>query len=228
MRKSLTTTGIALLAFLTGTTASFFTLPIWVTVVINAAKEGSRTDWLGFAGGIIGSLLSAGVAVAAIAFAWRGVSQQVKISVVSREEDRIERELPDLQDLSNAVDALTLQLSLNHHLGLQTPETFEAIGFVPANNTPIVALRTRFPRVDDRELRELAEIVSSLQSGPDMGRATVMMLGANGEPVTTTYEFYAMAVNRLATYRERLTARIRKSEAMLPILRSEMERFLAR
>jgi hypothetical protein len=50
-----------------------FTLPLWVAFAINIAKEGSRTDWLGFSGAVI----TAFVTLAAGISAWFAVQQQI-------------------------------------------------------------------------------------------------------------------------------------------------------
>ncbi|MDD1533043.1 MULTISPECIES: hypothetical protein [unclassified Bradyrhizobium] len=57
---------VAIVAFCAGMSVSFFTLPVWVGFMITVAREGSRTDWLGFAGAIVGAaatLLAAGGAL---------------------------------------------------------------------------------------------------------------------------------------------------------------------
>jgi hypothetical protein len=93
-RSSIT---IAAVCFFTaGLSISFFTLPLWVAIATNAAKDGSRSDWLGFAGGIIGNLITAAVAGAAAYYAWLGIKRQLRINVISREEERIEARMPAL------------------------------------------------------------------------------------------------------------------------------------
>ena len=61
------------MAFFAGTVVSFFTLPVWVTFAINVAKEGSRADWLSFAGGIFGGF----VTLLAASIAWSAVQNQI-------------------------------------------------------------------------------------------------------------------------------------------------------
>jgi uncharacterized membrane protein YccC len=77
---------ISILAFTAGASLSFFTLPLWVTFAINVAKEGSRTDWLGFAGSVIGAL----VALVAAIIAWFAVQQQINAQRLAVEQERIE------------------------------------------------------------------------------------------------------------------------------------------
>ena len=101
MKPTLSIASVAALAFCAGSVVSFFLLPIWVIPLIEAAREGSRSDWLGFAGTLISGALTSVVAVAAIYFGTRGIRQQVAVNLYSREEDRIEAELPGLRQAQN-------------------------------------------------------------------------------------------------------------------------------
>jgi hypothetical protein len=67
--------GVAIVAFCAGIAISFFTIPLWVTFAINVAKEGGRTDWLGFAGSIVGAAMT----LVAAAIAWLAVQKQIGI-----------------------------------------------------------------------------------------------------------------------------------------------------
>ncbi len=62
------------------------------------------SDWLGF----VGSLMTSAVAVGAVIFAYIGVTKQVKLALVSREEERIEMQLPGLSDVLIFVRSLKL------------------------------------------------------------------------------------------------------------------------
>jgi hypothetical protein len=84
MKKS----GIALLAFAGGMSVSIFTLPLWVVFAINIAREGTRTDWLGFTGAIIGAAMT----VAAAGIAWAAVQRQISIQrEIANSQAAIER-----------------------------------------------------------------------------------------------------------------------------------------
>lgn len=67
---------VAILAFCAGASVSFFTLPVWVMFAINLAREGSRTDWLGFFGGVAGGLMTLVGAITA----WFAVKRQVAVA----------------------------------------------------------------------------------------------------------------------------------------------------
>jgi hypothetical protein len=64
---------IAITAFCVGAAMSFFTLPVWVVFAINFSKEGTRTDWLGFLGSIVGAC----VTLIAATIAWFAVQKQI-------------------------------------------------------------------------------------------------------------------------------------------------------
>jgi len=74
MGRPLTTFSISALAFFAGLTVSFFTLPLWVVFAINVAKDGARSDWLGFSGSVVGGAVTL---IAAIT-AWFAVQRQIK------------------------------------------------------------------------------------------------------------------------------------------------------
>src|ERR1035437_3087036 len=99
--------------------------------------------WLGVAGPVElakikgwQTLIAAFVAAAGIYFAARNVSRQIRITILSREEDRIEKQLPGLYDAQNLCDSIVPRLrpiraffgvvSAVNALGLGgTPKSFE-------------------------------------------------------------------------------------------------------
>jgi hypothetical protein len=102
--KTISYARVSILAFCAGAAVSFVTLPVWMAFVVNIAKEGSRTDWLGFIGTIFGSLVTGGVAAAAIYVAWRAVMRQSRLTLISREEDWIAARLPGLREAFELCD----------------------------------------------------------------------------------------------------------------------------
>ncbi|WP_156918421.1 hypothetical protein [Bradyrhizobium sp. Cp5.3] len=100
-----------MLAFFAGTVVSFFTLPIWVTVAINFAKEGPRTDWLGFYGSLIGAAMTlfAGlVAWLSVQQQIRNTNEQVRAAEALREEERINEATRDIRTLNAARNYLSV------------------------------------------------------------------------------------------------------------------------
>jgi hypothetical protein len=58
MGPRLSTLATVILAFFAGASISFLTLPLWVAFAINIAKEGNRTDWLGFSGAVFAAFMT--------------------------------------------------------------------------------------------------------------------------------------------------------------------------
>lgn len=84
--------------------ATALALLLTIGIPITVSKEAVELkDWLGFAG----NLLGAGVTVIAAAVAWVSVQKQITtqrdatlLSIIAREEDRIEEQLPALVEIS--------------------------------------------------------------------------------------------------------------------------------
>lgn len=219
---------VGVTAFAAGTCASFFLLPLWVVTTINIAKEGSRADWLGFAGGLIGSLLTAVVAGVAIYFAWRGIMRQLRITIISREEDRIERDLPGLRDAHSKAAALVARL--------QTPTSIKAVceplvSYIPAgvghaltrNEPPLPdtdpATRRLFEQLHIR-LYKCAQSLRALESQSQHQRNI-----AKPVDFTAAWTELFVAVGEMRAFAETLKKKISRYEDALPRFRSQIEQY---
>ncbi|UWU89450.1 hypothetical protein [Bradyrhizobium sp. CB1015] len=69
---------------------SFFLFPWWVIPLVKAISAGNPSDWIGF----FGNIAAAAMTIAAAVVAYFTVAHQVRISLMSREEDRMENLLP--------------------------------------------------------------------------------------------------------------------------------------
>jgi hypothetical protein len=110
MRPRIAYLTVGILAFVAGTAVSFFTLPIWVTTAINIAKEGNRSDWLGFFGNVIGAamtLIAALVAWFAVQQQIRNTNDQLRAAERLREEERINEATRDIKTLNAARNYLS-------------------------------------------------------------------------------------------------------------------------
>lgn len=101
MKPRITYLTVGILAFVAGTAVSFFTLPIWVTTAINIAKEGNRSDWLGFFGSVIGAVMT----LIAALVAWFAVQQQIRNT---NQQLRATEKLRALERHNKAVDELKI------------------------------------------------------------------------------------------------------------------------
>jgi hypothetical protein len=128
-------------------------LPLMVPAVLGTDPV-KAADWIGFSG----SILTTGVAGAAIYYAWKGIIRQLRISLISREEDRIERELPGLRDANDRLRKIRARLS-------STPPGSEEIlaSFNLGKSTWSIVqeIEQAFPFTDDRTRRRLAELFSN-------------------------------------------------------------------
>jgi len=101
-----TVVAVAIVAFFAGTVVSFFTLPLWVAFDINIAKEGSRTDWLGFSGAVFAAF----VTLAAAIVAWFAVQQQIAAPEEARRRSQNEAKYVGVVALAQLVHAASALL----------------------------------------------------------------------------------------------------------------------
>jgi hypothetical protein len=232
MKNKLGIAAVATLAFCAGIAASIFTLPLWVTVMINAAKEGSRTDWLGFAGGLIGNLVTAVVAGIAIYFAWRGIMRQLRIGIIVREEDRIEGALPGLRDAYDQAMAILEVVEVPTSIDKMTStfERYQTVGAASFTTEYIPSL----PEADDKTRRQFLNVYRPMQAaymqlrhlerGHQRQRPSLL----DQNPFIPAWEVFRETVVSFRAYADRLGERIEKAERDLPALRTEIEQFFHR
>jgi hypothetical protein len=87
---------VAALAFSAGTVVSFFTFPLWIIFAINIAKDGTRSDWLGF----FGSVMAGGVTLIAAVVAWFAVKIQIDTQKIIAERQASLAEFETLRRVS--------------------------------------------------------------------------------------------------------------------------------
>jgi hypothetical protein len=135
-------------------------LGVLLTTAIPAlisAETVHAADWIGFAG----SALIAIVAAIAIHYAWRGIVMQNRITLMSREESRIEAELPGLVEAQETIGKVMSEVALS----TQRPEG--VVNFLQGNNigkngidvTAVTAdIQAMLPRTDARTTRAATEL----------------------------------------------------------------------
>lgn len=123
--------------------------------------EVKASDWFGFAGNII----TAGVALIAIRYAWLSIKMQTEIDIISREEERMEALLPGLDA------ALVFLIDLDHALVIQGDVFAYRIAFESFNlwlldmNEMQVQINKRLPTTDASTRLQIARRLPALASG---------------------------------------------------------------
>ncbi|MGJ5036577.1 hypothetical protein ACQR13_20925 [Bradyrhizobium sp. HKCCYLRH3059] len=141
--------------FCAGTSVSFFTLPLWVTFAIAVAREGQRSDWIGLFGTMAGSVVTGVVAAAAIYFATRGIRDQISAALYSREEDRLEAELPGLLQ----VQSLLIPYLWEHKELRRSLESGRGLSQRYLQLESLDAIAARLPNVKDETRRTVAHLL---------------------------------------------------------------------
>lgn len=180
------------------------------------------SDWLGFAGNV----LTGGIAAIAIYFAWRGITHQQRILLLSREEDRIEEELPGLNDAEMLLDFMHTSLLLR----LKKPDfveqvfrSLENVGFRSVLSDGIQEIQTALPYTDIRTRGLCRNAVGLILATAELARRKVRSRG-DVEAERRTLE---RAVAKLKPLILRIQRRIATLEKRLPSLRSEIEMHLS-
>jgi hypothetical protein len=199
-----------------------FLAPIYSSAIANRVSE----QWLGFFGAIAGSVITSAVTVAAIYWAWRGVSSQTRIDIVSREESRIEVELPGLRDAVGFVGPLMIITEMS-----PTPNTIlsfmDSIGLINWAKPMVEIVESRLPRTSDSIRRNLAGILSNIY----LAATTAQALSDHDEnPGMKDVHQKQMlelrgAVIQLAEFSRHVEAVIDINERRLPKLREEIEKY---
>jgi len=98
------------LAFLFVVAIIGFVVPTWLVGLARAVRQYGPSElseqWLGFFGNVIAAILTG----AAILFAWFATTRQMQLTYFTREEDRIERELPGLWSAFHWASAILAEI----------------------------------------------------------------------------------------------------------------------
>lgn len=204
-------------------------LGVFITIAVPAilGSEGIKaSDWLGFAGNV----LTAGVAAIAVYFGWRGITRQVRIGIVSREEERIERDLPGLRDLQSELGILRAIGSFR-----VTPagvlRILKNLKYLDERST-IETIAVRVPRADDASRRTLAAIIQAIMTHAAVSKALSDDIDGATEQDKDMAQLAAEEdkmmkehIAALEQFGEEVALRIAQAEARLPKFRSEIQSF---
>lgn len=210
--------GLTPVWLITFTTILACMLPIGVAYIYGNEPV-KPSDWIGFAGNV----LTAGIAGAAIAYAWRGITLQSRLDLISREEDRIESELPGLRDAVTMLGPLTKSLSQvqpTEKFPAEICEILEREGFQPRSLTTLDEVARWLPSTDLRQQRELRRLIVHVLLRNEIARRGV----ERGNNPTSEFVDVARAIDALRDKTYSYKTQIVRMERRAARIRAEIER----
>jgi hypothetical protein len=224
-------------------------LGVFVTVVVPAiisVETVRAADWIGFAG----SVLVAAVAAIAIHYAWRGIVMQNRITLMSREESRIETELPGLVEAHAKIGRIMAEVSLSAR-----PEG--VVNFLRGNGIGngdpdlIAEMQALLPITDARTRRAATELffeynINAIRAGAaqkafeSTQRSRIDMLSippqfhaevqatvdATREEFERRYAEMMASYNSIANFRDELSKQIAEMRDLAPKFRAEIRAYI--
>jgi hypothetical protein len=209
--------------------ATAFAVFIPITIPFLFGSDIKASDWFG----LTGSVLTACVAWIAIYYAWRGISQQVRVSLMSREEDRMERELPGLKELA-------VLLARANILALMNPRAKSAIRVLESlrlynvedekDKTILQHLEAKTTRAIDADRRALAAIFDKIAISADILITLETSLNAplsedEGKLLVNQMEDLKNGITEFSSFKLIIDDRIEIYERRLPLFKAELSRF---
>jgi hypothetical protein len=185
---------------------------------IYASEPIRASDWIGFAG----STLTAGVACAAIHYAWRGITRQSRLDLISREEDRIEREIPGLIDagmLTSALYSSLANLQATKGFPEMVTHILEMEGLRSLTNDAHLEITARLPGSDIRTRRAIRSVVGVIIVRNERARRAI----AKGSPPEKEIKAVLTAVDMFIGLEHRYKLRIDQMEMRSKKIRAEIE-----
>jgi hypothetical protein len=219
----------------------FVSVMIPLVVSVDAINS---TAWIGFCGSFIG----AAIAVAALLVATRNVRHQMRINVFSREEQRIEDEMPGLSEASDFLMLISVQFSGDVSAS-GALFTLSANGFNQSTTSFLADVEQRLPLATDALRRHLAGILSAIWASSATVRATEQRIeaaskrmesttapqayrddaarawGAGNERVIGQRTMLATYIRYLQSLNETTAKRIKRLESRRAVCRSEIDWF---
>jgi hypothetical protein len=245
--NNLPRTTLVICAFTADISVSFFTLPLWVATLQVFTREGSRSDWLGFVGGLMGNALTGTIAGLAIFYGWQSVQRQMRVGIIGREEERIEKVLPGLketigylQDLQKVVRPNTPHSVINvlHKYNAFDPKTDRLDDclkrMIPGadaatRQSVLLVIETILYHAEhaNADQNTLLSIQNGLEYRREMDANMIGTARSQAKVASTGLTLKMMAVQaavkNLKTLEVELTNRLDKFESRLPRFRREIE-----
>ena len=132
----------------------FLSVAIPLIVSVNTINS---TAWIGFCGSILGGA----IALIAVVVTTRNVRRQLRVNLLSREEDRMEEELPGLRQAFEFLDYCRTQFLPDPN---QILETLRGRGIEVDKQMSLDDFAQQFSMTDKRTLRMVFELIDRIIS----------------------------------------------------------------
>jgi hypothetical protein len=223
------------LLFLIGLFA--FVVPSWTTAIANLGKlQGINDAWAGFAGAIIAAVMVIVATLGAAAVAWLSIKGQNRIAILTREEERIEREFPGLIEAREFMSIVVLYFSRDAN-AKSAAHGLRTLGFPKFGRNYLEVVEGRLPNSADVFRRRLANnlnAVSACVVSVQAEEETLRQIQETNSPMDQAPMFKRLAeqnsmlptyVGFLHSMNAEVNERIKQLEKRRLVCRSEIERF---
>jgi hypothetical protein len=234
------------LAILFGIGLAAFVLPAWTDAIVALGQSGIDEGWSGFAGVLIGSVLTSVVAGIAVYFGYLGIREQIRVSVLTREEDRLMRELPGLRDARELLEDVLGRFKPSRSVhGIVND--FQKLGIDRPGSTIGKDIKALLPDTDDgtrvqirRAIHDASRLGTDAESSENS--ADYFETNANVGSVMTPDEFkskldkmrrdahasralFDMSIQRIDLLKREVAERIELYETRLPKIRRAVSEY---
>lgn len=214
-----------------------FVIPSWVTAIAKLGQlSGISESWAGFAGAIIAAVMVIVSTFATAVGAWFAIQSQNRIAILTREEERIEREFPGLIEARDFFGTLVILLDKDTNAKYAL-DALKMLKFPETGSNFLSVVEEKLPDSSDALRRRLARILgaiwaSAISGRVGEGRLAEVLKSDTPQKQGTLNEGIAGAYNMLSTYIGYLHAmsrevhdRVEVLEARRMTCRTEIERF---
>jgi hypothetical protein len=218
----------------------FLTTTIPLVISSNAINS---TAWIGFSGNVVGGA----VALIAVVVASMNVARQLRVNLMSREEDRMEQDLPGLREAATYL--IQIRRALHGKTPIRMRSVVNSFNSISAHDRLEDAIRKRIPtvprRVQDvvvaritaidhltfslsRIGKKLAEATSRLEFEKEAGLDATEIRGHAAElqaEFNVEQELLDIQLERLDATTAAVLDEIRRFERLLAAFRPQIERY---
>jgi hypothetical protein len=197
--------------------------PIW-----KATWSATPDQWLGFVATIAGSFITSIVASVAILFAWRGVMRQLRLTLMSREEDWLADRLPGMREALMICEQILMARRTKEPSQLVN-KMFEEIYAIPyPTHHALPHVERLLPRTADELRKEVAGLFAYASVAAGSCEVVRNHSEIGDDRLVGERARVIDSLDKIERFTQHLESRIKVFEKRLPKLRAEIEAFFDR